>query len=225
MVLKNCVEYAFGTDANIRVPAFLQKRELFDCSNDTARWYGLYKKCQQWQNKFLLWERRAYVVGIHGWNMEVHTCELRLPEESADWTAYLYRMTALVIVRGLDADYRKQLADAGLKMENFLFALGRDYYVSSGYWELTREQWLDEISSLLVKSKKRYDAWDKNNREYLATVAKNYPILEYVLRYLAQNVGDCEIVRMNQHGGDETVWYFVKTKKRFYLMFVSDSLN
>lgn len=89
---------------------------------------------------------------------------------------------------------------------------------------MTREQWLDEIAGLLVKSKKRYDAWDKNNREYLAAVAKNYPILEYVLRYLAQNVGDCEIVRMNQHGGDETVWYFVKAKKRFYLMFLSDSL-
>ena len=76
-----------------------------------------------------------------------------------------------------------------------------------------------------MESKRRYDAWDKNNREYLAAVAKNYPILEYVLRYLAQNVGDCEIVRMNRHGGDETVWYFVKTKKRFYLMSLSDSMN
>jgi hypothetical protein len=42
-----------------------------------------------------------------------------------------------------------------------------------------------------------------------------------VLEYLEQNAGEREIVRMNRHGGEETVWYFVLAAEEFYLVNVS----
>lgn len=49
----------------------------------------------------------------------------------------------------------------------------------------------------------------------------NYPKFRAVLEYLEQNAGEREIVRMNRHGGEETVWYFVLAAEEFHLVNVS----
>ena len=138
-------------------------------------------------------------------------------------------MTALVIVDMMDADTRRIVADAGREMENFLFCLSKNFYVEFGYWSLTRTQWLEEIANLLEKSKERHygrlrETPKYRKSEYYKVMKINYPKFQSVLNYLAKNVGDCEVVRMNQHGSDEAVWYFVKAWDCFYLMYLSDSM-
>ena len=41
---------------------------------------------------------------------------------------------------------------------------------------------------------------------------------------LEREAGSCQVVRMNCHGGDETVWYFVKALDGFYVIYLSDMI-
>lgn len=49
-----------------------------------------------------------------------------------------------------------------------------------------------------------------------------YPKYERILNYLIQNVGECEVVRMNKPSDDVTVWYFVNAWDSFYIIYLSD---
>lgn len=224
MTFKECVENAFGTDAENRAPAYIQEKELPDCEDDSHRWNGLYDKCEQWRNECLLWEDGTFVCGVNGWNAFIKVCKLHLPKEPLDWTSFLCRMTAMVIVSGMDKKERESLAANGNESHNFLFRLSQDYYVESGYESLTGTQWLEEIAELFRKSKEKYNAYPGNNPEYHKAMAENYPKLERILNYLKQNARDCEVVRMNEQGDDVTVWYFAKASDCFYLMYLSDCM-
>ena len=52
----------------------------------------------------------------------------------------------------------------------------------------------------------------------------NYPKFKTLLERLEREVCDCQVARMNRHGGDETVWYFVKAQDSFYVIYVSDAM-
>jgi len=226
LALKELIERAFGTDAENRILHFLMEKELPDCSNDAARWLCLFEKCDHWKKEFLLWEESAFVSGVHGWNLEIDVCGLRLPKElTDDWTEYLYRMTLLVVVNRMEPHEKNSVAANGQKYNNFSSELWfSDYCVESGFMDLTREQWLKEVTDLLNRSRERYQKFPGNSPGYQRAMELNYPKFEAALGTLARNVGDCEIVRMNQHGGDETVWYFAKARDCFYLMYLRDSM-
>ncbi len=224
MIFQKCIENAFGTDAEKRVPAYIQEKELSDCVDDMQRWTVLFDKCERLRQEFLLWEDGTFVGGVNGWNAFIRVCRLHLPKEPTDWAAYLYRMTTMVIISDMDDKERKSLVEDGKDSQNFLFRLSQEYYVESGYETLTREQWLNEIDELLKMSKKKYLAFPGNNLEYHKAMEANYPKFECILNYLNQNVEDCEVVRMNKLGEDVTVWYFVKSLYCVYLMYLSDCM-
>jgi len=226
LALKESIERAFGIDAENRILHFLMEKELSDCDNDVARWLCLFEKCDYWKKEFLLWEESTYVSGVHGWNLEIDICRLRISRELTDnWTAYLYRMTLLVVVNRMEPHEKNSVVAQGQKSNNFSSELWfPNYCVESGFTGLTREQWLKEVTDLLNKSWEQYQRFPGNSPSYQRTMELNYPKFEAALEYLARNVGDCEIVRMNRHGGDETVWYFVKARDSFYLMYLSDSM-
>ena len=224
MTLKERVEQAFGPDAEERVLRFLREKELAGCGDDTQRWLALFEAYEQWRNQFLLWEDRTYVDGITGWNLCMDVCKLRLPEGGReDWTAYLYRMTLLVVINGMGAGERTSLAAAGKEYHN-LSAVVSDYYVNADYVRLTQEQWLGEISELLERSWKKYQQFPGSSPAYHREMEKNYPKFSSILERLAQNTKCCEVVRMNQYGGDDTVWYFGRAQDDFCIMRVSDSM-
>ena len=222
MTLKKRVEDAFGLDAEERILRFLREKELAGSSDDTLRWLALFEACEQWRKQFLLWEDRTYINGIHGWNLIMGTYKLHLPERD-DWTIYLYRMTLLVVVSGMSIGERTSLAEAGRKHRNFS-AVATDYYVNGDYVSLTREQWLKELSGLLEQSWEKYQKFPGTSPAYHREMEENYPKFNSILDYLAQDIKACEVVRMNQYGGDDTVWYFVKTSDCFYLMSLNDSM-
>ena len=223
--MKKRVEDAFGLDADERILRFLREKELAGFSDDTQRWLGLFEACEQWRKQFLLWEGHTYIDGIHGWNVIMHAYKLRLPEAD-DWTTYLYRMTLLAIVGGMRIGERTSLAKAGREYHNF-WAVANDYYVNGDYVSLTREQWLEELAGLLKQSWENYQVYQRSpraNPAYLREMEKNYPKFNTILEYLERDTKDCEVVRMNQYGGDETVWYFVEAPNCFYLMSLKDSM-
>lgn len=225
MSLREYIECAFGADAENRILSFLVEKELCNCDNDAERWLGLFGKCEHWRNEFLLWEESTYISGVSGWNLEMDVCKLCLPEESDDWTEYLYRMTLLVVVNKMEPGEKNSVVANGQKYNNFSSELWfPDYWVESGFIDLTKEQWLKEVTDLLDKSWELYQKFPGNSTSYQKDMELNYPKFDAALEYLTQNVGDCEIVRMNQHGGDETVWYFAKARDCFYLMYLSDSM-
>ena len=118
---------------------------------------------------------------------------------------------------------RTSLAAAGKEYHN-LSAVVSDYYVNADYVSLTQEQWLEEISELLERSWKKYQQFPGSSPAYHREMEKNYPKFSSILERLAQNTKCCEVVRMNQYGGDDTVWYFGRAQDDFCIMRVSDSM-
>lgn len=225
-MLREQIEQAFHEDAEQRILRFLLEQELPDCGNDADRWRGLFAQCDRWRDSFLLWEAQTFVDGIHGWNLALGAYRLRPPEgPPGDWTQYLYRMTLLALISGMEPAEKNSLCAHGQSCSNFSSGLWfPDYSIESGFADLTRDQWLAEVNGLLERSWASYQAGPKNSPSYQREMERNYPKFADALEYLAQNVGDCEVVRMNQHGGDETVWYFVAAQDCFYLMYLSDSM-
>lgn len=83
-----------------------------------------------------------------------------------------------------------------------------DFAVMLGCAALTREEWFAEVSGFLEK------LWEINQKfgetsapKYTEAMRENYPKFRAVIEYLEQNVGECKVARMQQHGGDETVWF------------------
>ncbi|MDE5667810.1 MAG: hypothetical protein K2I29_06170 [Clostridia bacterium] len=201
MTFKEYVEDAFGLDADERVPTYI--KEQFDGIDEKQLFTVLYEKCANLKKEFLLYEDDTFIGGVYGWNLYINIYQLLLPEEPADWTAYLYNMTVMAVISGLSDNERKALTEYP---NNILFRLSQEYYVESGYESLTQKQWLDELAELLEKSKKRYIANPGNSSQYHRAMEENYPKFERILNFLTQDVGECEVVRMNKPNDDVTVW-------------------
>lgn len=225
MGLKEYVEAAFGMDAEKRILRFLLEKELAGCGDDTLRWLKLFEQCEQWQKQLLLWEENTFVNGIHGWNLCMHAYKLHLPDEvnEGDWAPYLYHITLLGVVGSMSVGKKTSLAEGGRKYHNFS-SVADDFYGNGSYLRLTREQWLAELTGLLEDSWKIYQRFPGNNPAYHREMEKNYPRFASILEHLSQDMNICEVVRMNQFGGDDTVWYFAKTQDFLYLLMLSDSM-
>ncbi|MDE6579216.1 MAG: hypothetical protein K2K41_01615, partial [Ruminiclostridium sp.] len=102
-----------------------------------------------------------------------------------------------------------------------------EYYLESGYAELTRTDLIEELNGFWTTS---WEKWRKhcddrtNNPKYVEAMKVNYPKFKAILERLEHEVGDCQAARMNRHGGDETVWYFVKDQDSFFVIYVSDAM-
>ena len=222
MSLKEYVKESFGMDAEERLLRFLLEKELVGCSDDTLRWLRLFELCEQWRQQLLLWEEHTFVNGIHGWNLRMDAYKLHRPDGD-DWTTYLYRITLLAVVGGMSVGKRTSMAEGGRKYHNFSSVVG-DFYVNGGYISLTQEQWLAELAGLSEDSRNMYRRFPGNSPAYHRVMEENYPRFHAVLERLSQDTGICEAVRMNQFGGDETVWYFAETQDFFYLLRLRDSM-
>lgn len=223
-MLKECIEKAFEVDGENRVLRFLLEKELHSCENDADRWVDLFGKCEYWRDKYLIWEENTSIIGVYGWYLNMDVCRLKLPEEDKDWIEYLYRMTLLPIVNQMETDEKNAVVAKG---EDNNFSSGEwlaDYHIDSGFAELTREQWLEEITDILNKSWEVYQKHQRSNSVYQRVMESNFPKCKKAFEYLVQNIGECEVVRMNQHCLDETVWYFAKAQGCFYLMYLSDNM-
>ena len=217
MTFKQYIEETFGLDADELVPTYI--KEHFDGIDDTQLYSVLFDKCENLKREFRLSEDGAFVCGVYGWNLCINMYHLLLPEEPIDWAAYLYNMTVMAVISGLSDNERKALTEYP---NNILFRLSQEYYVESGFESLTKEQLLDELAELLEKSKERYIANPGDSPKYHKAMEENYPKCERVLNYLIQNVGECEVVRMNKPSDNVTVWYFVKAWDSFYIIYLSD---
>lgn len=220
--LKECVKESFGRNAEERILRFLLEKELVECTDDTLRWLRLFELCEQWREQLLLWEEHTFINGIHGWNLCMGAYKLRLPDRD-DWTAYLYRMTLLAVISGMSVGERTSLAEGGRRFHNFS-SVASDFYGDGSYISLAREQWLAELAGLLENSREQYQRFPGNSPAYHRAMEENYPRFHSVLEYLSQDTGICEAVRMNQFGGDDTVWYFAETQDSSYLLMLSDSM-
>ncbi len=216
MTFKQYVEDSFGTDADERVPVYA--KEYFDGLENMYPYRSLFEECEKLSKEYLLYKDGAWISGAYGWNLYMNIYKTLLPDEPADWKAYLYRMSVMAIVIDLDKERESLMKST----DNELFRLSQEYYVESGYECLTKEQMMDELSGLLEKSKKRYIGYPGNNPLYHKEMKENYPKFERLLNFLSLNIGECEIVRMNKPGDDVTVWYFVKSCDCFYIIYLSD---
>lgn len=234
MILKKCVEQAFGEDGHSRIMHFLLDQELADCQDDGERWRKLFEKCDCWEKEFLLWSEDTYIDGINGWHLSIRAGRCLLPSEPVDWQAYIYHMSLLLILRYdyyATAEGRKKRIDhwANSSQWKDTYSCGFDieYFLESGYAELTRTEWIEELNGFWTTSWEKWQTyWDDptNNPEYVEVMKTNYPKFKTLLERLEREVGDCQVARMNRHGGDETVWYFVKAQDSFYVIYVSDAM-
>lgn len=216
MTFKECVEDAFGADADERVSVYA--KQYFNVLDDIYPYPALCEECEKLSKEFLLYKDGTWVGGAYGWNLDLKIYQLLLPEEPADWKAYLYRMSIMAIV----IDLGKERESLMKSSDNEFFRLSQEYYVESGYESLTKAQMIDELSVLLDKSKKRYASNPGNNPRYHKSMEENYPKFERILNFLTQNIEECEVVRMNKPGDNVTVWYFVKAWDCFYIIYLSD---
>lgn len=234
MRLKECVEQAFGEDGHSRVMQFLLDRELADCQDDGERWRSLFEKSDRWKRSFFLWSEDTYIDGITGWHLDICVGRFRLPPEPADWLAYLYRMSLLLILRDdhyATAEGRRRVIEhashSSQWKDDYSCGFDIEYFLESGYAELTRTEWLEELNGFWRTS---WERWQKdgdqrtNNPEYAAAMKVNYPQFKTILERLEREAGACQVVRMNRHGGDETVWYFAKAEDSFFVIALSDAM-
>lgn len=234
MLLKKYVEQAFGADGHSLLMQFLLDQELADCRDDGERWRRLFEKCDRWEKESLLWSEDTYIDGINGWHLDIRACRCRLPAEPADWSAYLYRMSLLLILRYEyyeTAEGRRKVIEHASNStqwkDDYSCGFDIEYFLESGYAELTRAEWLEELNGFWRTSWEAWRKdWDKrtNNPEYVAAMEVNYPKFKAVLERLEHEAGDCQVARMNRHGGDETVWYFAQARDGFFVIALSDAM-
>ena len=226
MTLIKQVEQAFGPPEEERVLDFMVNQELAGCGDDTARWLSLFEKCVGWRETYFLWEESTYIDGISGWNLQLDVCKVRLPENGEDWIVYLCHMALMLVVSNMSIGERTSLAEAGREIENFPCG---DWptvveYPDGSYAELTPEQWMEELTGFLNTSWEGYRKFSRNAPAYQREMEQNYPKFDAILGRLTQETGDCEVVRMNRHGGDESTWYFARAENHFYVVRVTDSM-
>lgn len=219
------INQAFGRYAEARIVHFLKEKELSECHGDTARWESLFKKCDIWKKEFLLWKSDSYINGIHGWNLSISAGRFRLPkQEPVNWVEYLYYISLILIIEDIDLEHRNILKEYGDKYNNFETYLRGDLYIESGCTPLTPKQWIEEITSCRKESWEQYRLYPGNNPDYQKDMEENYPKYDDILHYLENNTKSCSVIRINDYGGDDSIWYFAKDNDSFYLVWISDAM-
>lgn len=218
------IEQAFGTAGDERILTFLREQELADCIGDTARWASLFAKNDVWRREYLVWETETSIHGVDGWYLSLSAAQLRLPDgENIDWTTYLYRMTLLLVLSGMDEAERASLLQKGDRYGN-LEVIASDFYTSGGCTVLTIKECLDKLHALRQASWQRYQPSEGHTPDYAREMVKNYGQFDEALAYLSQQPQISEVVRLNDFGGDDSVWYFAFAPSYLYLLCLSDAL-
>ncbi|MBD5081347.1 MAG: hypothetical protein HDT44_06230 [Ruminococcaceae bacterium] len=234
MTLKESVERAFGEDGHSLIIQFLLDEELADCTDDGERWRTLFEKCDRFEKGHLLWSEETYIDGINGWHLSIRAGRFVPPGHTDDIRAYLYYTSLLMLLRYdyYDTpDSRQEVIDRHTNStqwkDSYSCGFDIEFYLESGYWELTRSELLEELGGFWRTS---WGKWQKyqddrtNNPEYVKAMKVNYPKFKKILDRLDNEIGGCQAARMNRHGGDETVWYFVKTEDGFFVIYISDAM-
>ena len=214
------IEQAFGTAGDKRILTFLREQELADCVGDTARWASLFAKNDAWRREYLVWETETYIHGVDGWYLSFSAAQLRLPDdEETNWQTYLYCMALLVVLSGMDDEERTALLQKGDRYGN-LEVVASDFYTSGGCVSLTMKACLDKLYALRQASWQR---WQRDG-EHTPEMVKHYGQFDEALAYLSRQPQISEVVRLNDFGGDDSVWYFAFAPSYLYLLCLSDVL-
>ncbi len=83
---------------------------------------------------------------------------------------------------------------------------------------------LNTCRHYLKQSWEGYQKFSGKNPAYHREMEINYPKFQDILDYLSRQSISGNVVRMNRHGGDDTVWYFAEASDCFYIMQLSDSM-
>ena len=184
--------------------------------SDYDNWESFFKNIEDWKKKYLVYSKKFRLNGVCGWYWEVLHCKFNACKNDN------YIFIILLICWLIDCGdrgysfYKKQVFPT---LTEFYFIL--DYLI-----ELTKDSFLEEILEQYQKSYKNFECYvndhDNNNPKVIEELTVQYPRFKTHFNEFKRELSDCSVLRTNNLGMDENVWYFVKTDDYIHVILVQD---
>lgn len=217
------VEKIFVDEFGKKISNFLLDKEQISGS-DLEKWEALFQKIAAWKDQYLVKSEEITLYGVDGWYMDSVIEEFSYAGDSGqNLEEYLYRLMLIDWTIDFESGdfgfYKNMDFDVDFDVD---FHLSREQCV-----RLKKEELIEELREQYQKSSRRFLLYQKDKGRNLKVVEKlkpQYPIYLRYIQWFQRNLGDCDVVRVNEFGHDITVWYFIKDKAKIYLISVRDFL-
>lgn len=217
------VEKIFVDDLSKKISTFLLDKEQISGS-DLEKWEALFQKIAAWKEQYLIKSEKITLYGVDGWYMDSVIEEFRYAGDSGqNLEEYLYRLVLIDWTIDFDS------GDFGFyKNMDFGMDFDVDFHLNMEQCvTLKKEELIEELREQYQKSSRRFLFYEKDkgrNPKVVEKLKPQYPIYLGYIHWFEHNLGDCDVVRVNEFGDDITVWYFIRDKAKIYLISVRDFL-
>ena len=174
---------------------------------------SIVSEIDRWSEQYLISESHICLDGINGWYWHTYIGEL-LPCKIEQNLEDIYKILLIgwgLVVTSEDWKFMSQKSDeAGAILEN----LERHFNLVQEKCEiLNKEEFIAVLQERYLISKKNFQIYQKGSSINLKVIEWLQP--QYIkfldrMKYLKNNISyDCKIIRLNDFGYDETVWYII----------------
>ena len=210
-----------------RLLYFLNDKEYVSKNCDSEKWKRIFGKIDEWKKRYFVKSDKVTLNGVDGWYMESCIEKFKYPSDiDCDIKDYL---AAVMLI-----DWTLNFDDSDYNFYINNFQIDKDLAEELGYEFdfpkercaiLSEKEFIDELKDRYNRSCKRFERYKRNNNNNPKVIEKlepQYPIYLSYINFFENNLKDCNVVRMNDFGYDETVRYLIKNEKFVYLISIQD---
>lgn len=183
-----------------------------DCDN----WESFFKNIETWKKKYLIYSEEFTLYGVFGWYWEALHCKFNACEDDN----YISIISLICwSINCDDSEYSFYKNKGFPTLTEFFFA-------ADSLTELTKDSFLDEIFDQYQKSYKKFEYYvkdrGKNNPKVVEELTVQYTRFKTHFNEFKRNLSNCSVLRINNLGMDENVWYFVKEDDYIQVILIQD---
>ena len=198
--------------------SFLMNSECFADLNTFEKGNKIISKICEWKETYLMQSEKITLYGVDGWYLNIFTGDYSCPNDRENFVNYLYKIMLINWTMDFDQDewerYKKIPLEEELKYE-FIYPVERCI-------NLSKEEFIEELEERYEKSYYRFQYCKSNNPKVISRLELEYPKCVSYIDFLKSNLNDIRIVRVNDFGHDEDVWYFVEEQRKIHLILIQD---
>ena len=186
--------------------------------NDFENWERLFHSIEIWKTKYLADSRKFTLSGVTGWYWDFSYVKfIGIKDED-----YIPMISFLCWYMDLD----KEECDS-YKNQKFLDSLQTEILLEAdSLTHLTTDCFLEELSDQYQRSCKRFETYVEDygraNQKVVEELTPQYPRFLNFFQELKNDLQECKIVRINDWGQDENVWYFIEDVDDTHVIRIQD---